>query len=189
MQAWQNKRLSKVPLQNQFWLVWEILQMGGSKIQKSSLKLFWKLGMCNSTGSLIFADFKLDLSRVTHFVKPAQWGTKTLCLRVLCWMLQKLGLMALLWLDGLVRKLCWGVNCIYRGDDWQLHVACAVQCIQMLTFPKTSHVYRVHSCRTHIKKFTMLYQGPRIWNCLPASITNLSSFPTFKNKVLEFLLK
>ena len=54
---------------------------------------------------------------------------------------------------------------------------------------RTAGNYRVHSCRTNIKKFTILYQGPRIWNCLPASITNLSSFPTFKKKVLEFLLK
>ena len=49
--------------------------------------------------------------------------------------------------------------------------------------------YRVHSCCTNIKKFTILYQGPGIWNCLPASVTNLSSFSVFKNKVLEFLLK
>ena len=54
---------------------------------------------------------------------------------------------------------------------------------------RTATNYRVHSCRTNIKKFTILYQGPRIWNCLPASVTNLSSFSVFKNKVLEFLLK
>ena len=54
---------------------------------------------------------------------------------------------------------------------------------------RTAGNYRVHSCRTNIKKFTILYQGPRIWNCLPASVTNLSSFSVFKNKVLEFLLK
>ena len=54
---------------------------------------------------------------------------------------------------------------------------------------RTAGNYRVHSCRTNIKKFTILYQGPRVWNCLPASITNLSSFPTFMNKVLKFLLK
>ena len=54
---------------------------------------------------------------------------------------------------------------------------------------RTASNYRVHSCRTNIKKFTILYQGPRIWNCLPASVTNLSSFSIFKNKVLEFLLK
>ena len=41
----------------------------------------------------------------------------------------------------------------------------------------------LHSCHTNIKKFTIiLYQGPRVWNCLSAFITNLSSFPTFKNK-------
>ena len=40
-----------------------------------------------------------------------------------------------------------------------------------------------------LKKVTILYQGPRVWNCLPASITNFPSFPTLKNKVLEFLLK
>ena len=54
---------------------------------------------------------------------------------------------------------------------------------------RTAGNYRVHSCRTNIKKFTILHQGPRVWNCLPASITNLSSFPTFMNKVLKFLLK
>ena len=48
---------------------------------------------------------------------------------------------------------------------------------------RTAGNYRMHSCRTNIKKFTILYQGPRIWNCLPAC------FPTFKNKVPEFLLK
>ena len=54
---------------------------------------------------------------------------------------------------------------------------------------RTASKNRVHSCRTNIKKFTILYQGPRIWNCLSASITNLTSFSIFKNKVLEFLLK
>ena len=44
---------------------------------------------------------------------------------------------------------------------------------------KTGFQYK----RENIKKFTILYQGPRIWNCLPAC------FPTFKNKVPEFLLK
>ena len=54
---------------------------------------------------------------------------------------------------------------------------------------RTAGNYRVHSCRTNIKKFTILYQGSRVWNCLPSSITDLTSFSTFKNKVLEFLLK
>ena len=54
---------------------------------------------------------------------------------------------------------------------------------------RTTSNYRVHSCCKNTKKFTILYKGPRIWNCLPASFTNLSSFSIFKNKVLEFLLK
>ena len=49
---------------------------------------------------------------------------------------------------------------------------------------RTAGNYCVHSCPTNIKKFAILYQGPKVWNCLPASIINLSSLPTFKNKVL-----
>ena len=41
----------------------------------------------------------------------------------------------------------------------------------------------------NIKKFTILYQGPITWNCVPVSIRNMPSFPIFKDKVLEFLLK
>ena len=37
---------------------------------------------------------------------------------------------------------------------------------------RTAGNYRVHPCRTNIKKLTILYQGPKVWNCLPASITN-----------------
>ena len=54
---------------------------------------------------------------------------------------------------------------------------------------RTASNYRVNFCRTNIKKVTILHQGPKIWNCLPVSITSLSSFRIFKNKVLEFILK
>ena len=54
---------------------------------------------------------------------------------------------------------------------------------------RTASNYRVRSYRPNIKKFRTLYQGPKIWNCLPVSITSLSSFPIFKNKVVKFLLK
>ena len=36
---------------------------------------------------------------------------------------------------------------------------------------------------------TILYQGPKIWNSLPVTITSLSSFPNFKKILLEFLVK
>ena len=41
----------------------------------------------------------------------------------------------------------------------------------------------------YLKKFTILYQGPKIWNSLPVTITSLKRFPNFKNKLLEFLIK
>ena len=54
---------------------------------------------------------------------------------------------------------------------------------------RTANNYHVHHCRTNLKKFTILYQGPKIWNSLPVTITSLSSFPTFKKILLEFLVK
>ena len=54
---------------------------------------------------------------------------------------------------------------------------------------RTVNSYRSHPCRTNLKQFTILYQGPKIWNSLPASITCSPSLPSFKKKILEFLLK
>ena len=54
---------------------------------------------------------------------------------------------------------------------------------------RTASDYRSHSCRTNLTQFTILYQGPKIRNSLPAPITCLQSFPSFKKKMLEFLLK
>ena len=39
------------------------------------------------------------------------------------------------------------------------------------------------------KKFTILYQGPKTWNSLPVTITSTFSFPNFKKKLLDFLVK
>ena len=39
------------------------------------------------------------------------------------------------------------------------------------------------------KEFTILYQGPKTWNSLPVTITSTSSFPNFKKKLLDFLVK
>ena len=38
-----------------------------------------------------------------------------------------------------------------------------------------------------LSNFTVLYQGPKIWNSLPISITSSSTFFTFKKKMLQFL--
>ena len=48
-------------------------------------------------------------------------------------------------------------------------------------------VLEVLLCRTNLKQFTTLYQGPKMWNSLPISITSSSSFFTFKTKMLQFL--
>ena len=53
---------------------------------------------------------------------------------------------------------------------------------------RTAGRYRSHSCRTNLKQFTILYQGPKIWNSLPISISSSSSFLTFTKKMLEFYL-
>ena len=54
---------------------------------------------------------------------------------------------------------------------------------------RTANNYRVHHCRTSLKKFIILYQGPKTWNSLPVTITSMSSFPNFKKKLLDFLAK
>ena len=48
---------------------------------------------------------------------------------------------------------------------------------------RTASNYRTHLCRTNLKKFTILYQGPKMWNSLPVSVTRSSNFLTFKTKM------
>ena len=50
-----------------------------------------------------------------------------------------------------------------------------------------SDFYRPHTCRTNIKKFSILFQGPRIWNSLPNDIKNALSFSIFKRVIKPFL--
>ena len=54
---------------------------------------------------------------------------------------------------------------------------------------RTASNYRTHLCRTNLKQFTILYQGPKIWNSLPVSVTRSSNLLSFKTKMQEFLLK
>ena len=50
-----------------------------------------------------------------------------------------------------------------------------------------SHLYRPHTCRTNIKQFSILFQGPRIWNSLPNNIKAAPSFNAFKRLIKPFL--
>ena len=53
---------------------------------------------------------------------------------------------------------------------------------------RVSQQYRPHTCRTNIKQFTVLYQGPKIWNSLPRSVISSTNISVFKVKLSEFLL-
>ena len=48
---------------------------------------------------------------------------------------------------------------------------------------------RSHAFRTNIKQFTILHQGPKIWNCLPSSITEINTISSFKRKLKEYLIE
>ena len=51
---------------------------------------------------------------------------------------------------------------------------------------RTAFQYRSHFCRTSIKKFSILYQGPKVWNSLPVTIAGSPSISIFlKKKNLE----
>ena len=43
--------------------------------------------------------------------------------------------------------------------------------------------YRPHTCRTNIKKLSILFQGPRMWNSLPNNIKNAPTFNIFKRVI------
>ena len=45
-----------------------------------------------------------------------------------------------------------------------------------------------HKCRTNIMQFKVLFQGPKIWNALPTSLTFSNSFYSFSQKFKSFLL-
>ena len=50
-----------------------------------------------------------------------------------------------------------------------------------------SDFYRPQTCRTNIKKISILFRGPRIWNSLPSNIKNASTFNIFKRVIKPFL--
>ena len=42
--------------------------------------------------------------------------------------------------------------------------------------------------RTNIKQFTVLYQGPKLWNSLPYSIIELNNIRSFKQLLKSYLI-
>ena len=47
--------------------------------------------------------------------------------------------------------------------------------------------YRPHACRTNLKQFTILYQGPKIWNALPLHIKHSPDLSSFKKHMKVFV--
>ena len=47
---------------------------------------------------------------------------------------------------------------------------------------QTAFQHRSHFCRTSIKKFSILYQGPKVWNSLPVTIAGSPSISIFLKK-------
>ena len=45
----------------------------------------------------------------------------------------------------------------------------------------------LYTCRTNIKKFSVLFQGPRMWNSLLNNIKNSPTFNIFKHLIKPFL--
>ena len=50
-----------------------------------------------------------------------------------------------------------------------------------------SDFYRPHTCRTNIKKFSILFQSRRIWNSLPNNIINVITLNIFRRVIKPFL--
>ena len=51
-----------------------------------------------------------------------------------------------------------------------------------------SYDTRTH-CHTNHKQFTILYQGSKIWNSFPVSVTDSRSFPSSHKKMYGLLKK
>ena len=54
---------------------------------------------------------------------------------------------------------------------------------------RNANAYRLHTCRTNIKRFTILFQGPKKWNSLPDKIKNSETLNCFRNRMLKYLIQ
>ena len=81
------------------------------------------------------------------------------------------------------------VMCLYHHDALPIAFTQIFQTGNQIHQYSTrySDFYRPHTCRTNIKKFSILFQGPRIWNSLPNNIKNALTFNIFKHVIKPFL--
>ena len=50
-------------------------------------------------------------------------------------------------------------------------------------FTRSMGDYQSHTCQTNTKKFTVLFQGPSLWNSWPTNITNSETQPCFRKRL------
>ena len=61
--------------------------------------------------------------------------------------------------------------------------------IFIITIPEQLQIIaHILFCRTNIKQFTILFQGPKVWNSLLTAITSSESLLSFRKKMLTFLI-
>ena len=48
--------------------------------------------------------------------------------------------------------------------------------------------YRANGYRTNIKQFTILFQGPKLWNSFPEFVRRAQTINCFRNRILRYLL-
>ena len=54
---------------------------------------------------------------------------------------------------------------------------------------RQSNLYFLPFCRTNLRKFAIIYQGPKFFNSLPKNIYDASSVSGFRKKLKEYLFK
>ena len=57
-----------------------------------------------------------------------------------------------------------------------------------LHFTWHAEYYKPHFCRTKIKKFSILFKGPNLWNSFPLEIKSSYSYNSFKANLKKHLV-
>jgi hypothetical protein len=75
----------------------------------------------------------------------------------------------------------------YRINPEVVIVVTVLQVHNYNTRSRIAENYRPQACRTNPKQFTILFQGPKIWNARPSHIKDLSSLSTFKKHFAKII--
>ena len=76
---------------------------------------------------------------------------------------------------------------LYHNDALPISFTQIFQTGNQIHQYSTRYSDRPHTCRTNIKKFSILFQGPRIWNSIPIDIKNAPTFSMFKRMIKPYV--